>query len=109
MKNGLPEHEISIGSPHEVMESVVRVFTAESGQYDFAVVRFVISIGIGKVDQMRLLGDIHAISPENEGEGNFQVVCKNCRLVCLAVSIEIFQDNNLIIGFFAGIEVGIGC
>ena len=109
MKNGLPEHEIPIWRPYEVMQSVVRVFTAESGKYDFPMVSLIVSIRIGEVDQMRFLRDVDAVSPENEGEGDCQIIGKHRRLVGLTVSIEIFKDYDFVIGLFARIEMGIGC
>ena len=97
MKDRFTEDEVAVGSPCEVMQGMMGVLATEPGQDGLAMVRLAIPVGILEKSHVRLLGNVDSTVAELEGKGYVQVVRPNGRLVGLAVTVQILEDNDLVV------------
>ena len=109
VEDGFAEEEIAAGSPSEVVKGMMGVLTAEASEEDLAVIHFPVAITISKVCQVRFFRAIDAaISIEDERERDVKIVGPGGAFVSFSILVGVFEDDNLIAGFLAGIDVRIG-
>ena len=94
----------AIRAPSEAVHEFVGVLAAKSGQTDTPGIRFVVTIVIAEVEQVRLLTDVDAIVTAKNGGGEIETFDEDGALVSFAVVIGVFQNDhavarNLVAGF----------
>ena len=108
MKNPLTENQVAVGRPREVMQRVVRVFAAKTGEQFFAGVGFAVTVGVLDEYEMRLLRDVHAAVAELERQWDLQVVGEDAGFVSAPVAVGVLEDDDLVVGLVPGINVRVG-
>ena len=79
------------------------VLSAETSEYATSKVRSAIAVGIFDERQMRFIRNVHAAVSEFKGERNVQIVGEYARFVGAPVVVRVFQYDELVVGFVAGI------
>ena len=103
------ETRVTDGAVNPVVKTVaqvawacVRVPYAESGEENFAVIGFVVAIGILKEEKFRSMGENDAATGKNHRGGYVESVGKYGEFVCFAIAVGIFANLYSIITFAPG-------
>src|SRR5207248_5237805 len=104
---GLVEIKHPIGTPAKRVEDVVRIFRAEAAQDDPLAVRSARAFAVGQVNQVRTVGHIGPAVARLDSGGNEQPLGKYGRLVGPAFAARIFENDDLVVGLLAGLDLGI--
>ena len=108
VEDAFAEDEAAVGRPDEVVERVVGVFGAESRKHDVVDIRPVVTVGIPKERQVRLLRHVDAAVAKLERQWKMQVVGENLRRIGPTVAIGVFEDHEAVAGLHARIDMRIG-
>ena len=107
VEDRLAEQQVAVGCPDEVVQGVVRILAAESGE-DVRSNRPCRRHRCRGQTEVRFFGDVDAVVGEHEGQRDVQVVGPDGRLVGLAVPVGVLEDDDLVVRFLAGIDVRVG-
>ena len=108
VENGFTENQIAVRAPHKIMQRMVTVLAAESGEHQLAVIGLAVAIGILDETHVRLLTHVYAAITKLKRQRNVQVIGKHRGLVRAPVAIGILQNHQLIVRLIAGVHVRIG-
>src|SRR6185437_2962609 len=101
----LIEVEIAVRAPAERVDDVVGVLGAEAGEQVSFLVGFLAGLGGGEVAAFGAIGDVAAAVAGADRRGDEQAVREDGGLVRLAVVVGVFEDDDLVVGFFAGFDL----
>ncbi len=101
MEGAFLKVEATARSPREGVHRMVAVLRAEAVKQHAALVGPVIAVGITQEDERRLLRHVDAAVAQFESHWHVQVVGKDGRLVGASVAVEVLENHQLVVGFFA--------
>ena len=105
--DGLVHVELPILAPAQGVQDVVRVFRAEGGEHDAALVGAAIAVGIFEVKQLSTMTDVAAAVPRLNASRDEQAIGKDARFLGVAVAVGVFQNDDFVVGNLAGFDLGI--
>ena len=95
----------AVRPPTEAVQHVVRVFGAEAGEDDAALIGFAVAIGVGQVYEVGAVGDVNAAIARFQAGWDEQAVRENGHFVGAAGTLGIFEDNDLVVGLLAWLDL----
>ena len=105
--NRLAEVEHAIRAVLESVDNMVGVLGAKAGENRAAFVGNEVAVGVLKKEDLGGIGNIGPAVPWDDTGGDMKVVCEDGALVGNAIAVGIFEDENFVIFFCAGNNVGI--
>src|SRR5262249_13314165 len=103
--NRLVDVQAAVRAPAKGVDNVMRVLGAEAGENDPRLVGFFAGLARGQVDELGAVGDIGAAVAGFDAGGDQQAVRENGRLVGLAVAVGVFEDDDLVVGDLARLDL----
>ena len=85
----------------------MRIAVSKSAQHNTTSVRLAVPVGILKKQQVRVLANIDAAVAQLKTCWDVQASRKDGRLVCAAIAVGIFENDDLVVGKVARKDVGI--
>ena len=103
----LIEIEPGIGAIAKRVDDVVGVFRAEAGEHHPPAVGLAVAVGIGEVEKLGAVGDVHAAVARQHSGGHQETVGKHGVGVGPAVAIAVFKDRDGVVGDLAWLNLRI--
>ena len=107
MEHGLPKDQVTVRGPRKIVEGMVTVFGTEPCEHPLPKISSAIIIRIFEECQVWHFGYVHSPIAKFERKGNVQVIGKDRRSVCTTILVRILENDDLVIGFIARIDMGI--
>ena len=108
MEDRLAGHQVPVRSPDNVVQGMMRILRAKSGQHVPPQIGLAIPVGVLEKCQVGSLGNINTPIAKLKGEWNVQAGGKDAALVCLAVAVPILQDQQFVIRLISRVDMGVG-
>ena len=103
----LGEPEFTTEAPVDAVDHLVGVGGAEATEDDALGVGFVIAVGVFEVEEFGALGDVEATVAEFDAAGHEEAFDELVKLVGFAVAVGVLADEDVVVGFFAGFDLGV--
>ncbi len=101
------EVDVPAGTAAKRVQNVVRVFGAESGEHDPALVGLAVAVGVFHEQQLGGVGDVRSVAGRKDAGRYQQAVGEDGRLVGLAISRRVFENDDLVVRDLARLELRI--
>ena len=86
----------------------MRVACAKPGEEHFLFIRFAVTVSVANVDEIAPVANIRAAMAEGKTGGHVESIDVGGNLVCPAVALGVFQNEQLVIRLRAWLELWIG-
>ena len=105
----LAEVKFAAGRPAEGVDILMIVTGAEAAEHDGLLIRHVVAVGVAQVKQLRAFAEVTAarVAIQLDAGGNHQPAREDGGLVRRAIVVGVFEDDDFVIGHFAGLELRI--
>ena len=104
----LGEPEMTVRTPADRIDVLVGIASAEAAHEHSLFIGAAIAVGIAQIDEARAFADENAIGAELQAHRHFQTFGKAIGAVGAAVAIGVLQNEDEVVGFLAGLELGVG-
>ena len=104
----LTEIQLAAGAPDERIDGLVRVSVAKPAQQHATTIGSTITVGIFQKQDLGVLADIDPTVAPLHARRNVQSFGEHDPAVCRAVSVGVFEPDDLVVGQVAGEHVRIG-
>ena len=103
----LAEEQFAARAPRERVDRLVRVAGAEAAQDDLPLVGLPVAVGVDEVQQLVGVADKKPAVEELDARRDQESVGEDGRLVRAAVAVGVLQNDDLVVRFLAGFQLGI--
>ena len=104
----LAEKQFTAGTPREGVDILVRVACPEPGEDYPTFIRLAVTVGIANMDEVAAVANVRAAMAEGKTGGHVKAVDVGGNLVRPAVTLGVLQNEQLVVGLRARLELRIG-
>ncbi len=97
----------AVVAPPQRVQDVVGVFGAKAGEHNARGISLAVAVGVFQVQELGAVGDIRAAVARLDARGNQEALRKNGRPVGPAVVVAVFDDEHLVVGDGARLDLGV--